>query len=122
MSPRIVVASVLALVALAVPASASAIVYAVTDTSEPRLLSFDPATPDHILAAPKLSGLDAGEVVLGVDLRPATGGLYVLTTTAGGAARIRTLDAGTGAISGPLALPAAPSDVSSPYVSLNASG
>jgi hypothetical protein len=122
MTPRIVVASVLALVALAVPASASAIVYAVTDTSEPRLLSFDPATPDHILAAPKLSGLEAGEVVRGVDLRPATGGLYVLTTMAGGAARIRTLDAGTGALSGPLPLAADPSDVSSPYVSLNVSG
>jgi Domain of unknown function (DUF4394)/Calx-beta domain len=122
MPSRIVVALVLAVLALAVPASASAIVYAVTDASEPRLLSFDPATPGSILAAPKLSGLDAGEVVRGMDLRPATGGLYVLTTTGGGAARIRALDAGTGALSGPLPLAADPSDLTSPYASLTVSG
>jgi hypothetical protein len=121
MNPRIVVASVLALVALALPSSASAIVYAVTDASEPRLLSFDPAAPDHILAAPKLSGLEAGEVVQGVDLRPATGALYALTTTTLGA-RIRVLDAGTGALSSPLALAADPADLSSPYIGLTASG
>jgi hypothetical protein len=116
------VALALALIALAAPASASAIVYAVTDASEPRLLSFDPATPDRILAAPKLSGLEAGEVVRGMDLRPATGGLYVLTTTSGGAARIRALDAGTGALSGPLTLGADPSDLTSPYTSLTVGG
>jgi Domain of unknown function (DUF4394) len=108
MNPRIVVASVLALVALALPSSASAIAYVVTDNAEPRLLSFDPATPDHITAAPKLSGLEAGEVVHGLDLRPATGALYTLTTTALGAARIRALDAGTGALSAPIALSADP--------------
>jgi hypothetical protein len=122
MNPRIVVASVLALVALALPSSASAIAYVVTDNAEPRLLSFDLATPDHVLAAPKLSGLEAGEVVQGVDLRPATGALYALTTTALGAARIRALDAGTGALSTPLALAADPADLTSPYAGLTASG
>jgi hypothetical protein len=122
MNPRIVVASALALVALALPSSASAIAYVVTDNAEPRLLSFDPATPDHILAAPKLSGLEAGEVVQGLDLRPATGALYTLTTTALGAARIRALDAGTGALSAPIALSADPTDLTSPYAGLTASG
>jgi Domain of unknown function (DUF4394) len=61
-------------------------------------------------------------VVQGVDLRPATGALYALTTTALDAARIRVLDAGTGALSSPLALAADPVDVTSPYTGLTASG
>jgi hypothetical protein len=112
-------AGVLVLAGFAVPAPASALVLGVTATAEPRLVSFDPATPGTILGAPRISGLEVGETVHGADLRPATGTLTLLTTAVTGAARIRTLDAGTGEVGPAIALVADPTDSTSPYVGMN---
>jgi hypothetical protein len=112
-------ACVLVLAGFALPAPASALVFGVTATAEPRLVSFDPATPGTIVAAPRITGLEAGETVHGADLRPATGTLTLLTTAVTGAARMRTLDAGTGQVGPPIALVPDPIDSTSPYVGLN---
>jgi hypothetical protein len=115
-------ACVLVLAGCALPAQASALVFGVTAATDPRLVSFDPASPGTILAAPRIAGLDAGEIVRGVDLRPATGVLTLLTTDATGAARIRTLDAGTGAVGAAIALVPDPIDSTSPYAGMNVGG
>jgi hypothetical protein len=43
---------------------------------------FDHASPGTILVRRTLSGLAAGETLLGIDMRPATGELFALTSTA----------------------------------------
>ena len=115
-------ACVLVLAGLALPASASALVFGVTAAAEPRLVSFDPAFPGTILAAPRITGLDAGETVHGADLRPATGIFTLLTTDVTGAARIRTLDVGTAEVGPAIALVPDPIDSTSPYAGMNVGG
>ena len=110
-------ASVAVLACLAVPASASAIAYAIVDTP-PRLVSFDPAAPGTLLSSATVTGLDANETVLGFDLRPATGDVVVVTDTAG-VGRIRTIDPGTAAVAAPLALIADPTDATNPFTAFS---
>jgi hypothetical protein len=124
MSPRTLLAAsaaALASVALAAPAHA-AVGFALTDTAEPRLASFDTGTPGQLLAAPKLIGLGAGEVVRGMDLRPANGLIYALTTDGANTARLRTVDPASGATALVATLAADPADLTNPYTSLDASG
>lgn len=64
--------------------------YAVTSTNA--LLTFDSATPGTTTSVP-ITGLQAGESILGIDLRPATGQLYGLGSTS----RLYTIDPATGA-------------------------
>ena len=45
------------------------------------LETFDSATPGIILTGVPVTGLQAGETLLGIDFRPATGGLYGLGST-----------------------------------------
>ena len=54
-------------------------VYAVTTTNQ--LGSFDSATPAATANVGAISGLQSGEVVLGIDFRPATGQLFALGST-----------------------------------------
>jgi hypothetical protein len=61
-------------------------------TSGNRLLSFDHATPGTITSTLQLTGLQPGETLLGLDFRPATGGLYALGSTS----RLYLLDTTTG--------------------------
>ena len=114
-------ATVLVLGALAAPASASAsgVIYAVTAEATPRLVSFDPAAPGTFLSS---AVLDGGDTVHGADLRPATGDLYVLATDGHGAARIRTVNVGTGAVAAPISLLPDPADSTSPYPGLEPAG
>ena len=49
------------------------LIYAVTTTNV--LLSFDSATPGTVTTIAPITGLQAGENILGIDLRPATGQL-----------------------------------------------
>ncbi len=118
---RIAAAALLASAVLAAPAHA-AVGFAVTDAAEPRLISFDTAAPSELLAAPKLTGLGAGEVVRGIDVRPANGLLYAITTDAGNVGRLRTIDPATGAVALVATLAADPADLTNPYASLGASG
>ena len=59
------------------------VVYGVTQVAGPafNLISFNAATPGIIISSVAISGLQAGEVIHGIDFRPATGQLYALGST-----------------------------------------
>ena len=65
-------------------------VYAVTASN--KLLSFASTAPGTILSTATIAGLGAGEQVLGIDFRPANGGLYAMTS----ASRVYRVDPLTG--------------------------
>ena len=65
-------------------------IYAVTTANV--LLTFDSATPGTIAASVTITGLQASENVLGIDLRSATGQLYALGSTS----RLYTINPLTG--------------------------
>jgi len=68
-----------------------------------RVLTFDSANPGMVSASVEVTGLSAGETLVGIDFRPLTGELYAL----GRSSRIYVVNAGTGAAtavgSGPFA-------------------
>lgn len=64
-------------------------------TTANRLLTFNESRPDRILADVAVTGLAAGEQLLGIDVRPANGRLYAVSS----ASRIYTIDPSTGAAS-----------------------
>lgn len=70
------------LAALAVTAPAVAAGPAVVLTSDGRLVTFDPAAPSVARAPVAVSGLVAGEALVGIDVRPQTGVLYGLGVNA----------------------------------------
>lgn len=88
-STRRLVPAVLALSAIAAPAAAQAEPLAGIDT-QGRLVTFDSASPGKVKAR-LVTGLGAGETMLGIDRRPANGTLVVVTS----ASRLYTLDART---------------------------
>lgn len=57
------------------------------------LMNFDSATPATIASTVTITGLSAGENILGIDFRPATGQLYGLGSTS----RLYTINPATGA-------------------------
>lgn len=93
--------AVLAIAAVAVaagfaPASASAeTAVAVTSFAEQRVVTFDTATPGSLDSSATIKGLRRRELVVGLDLRPATGDLYAQTS----AGRLGILDPATGVLS-----------------------
>src|SRR5438477_7893215 len=62
-------------------------------TSGNHLVSFDHATPGTLTSMVQVTGLQPGVRLLGIDFRPATGGLYALGSTS----RLYELNATTGA-------------------------
>ena len=70
--------------------SSAVTLFAVTAANN--LVRFSSATPGTIDATVAITGLQAGETILGIDVRPATLQLYLLGSTS----RIYTLDQGTG--------------------------
>lgn len=89
-SIRRLVPAALLLGTLAVPAAAGAEPLVGVDTRD-RLVTFDSATPAKVRSR-AISGLGAGEKVLGLDRRPANGALILVTS----ASRLYTLDATNG--------------------------
>lgn len=83
-------------------------------TADNRLLAFNPAAPNTITSTTTITGLQTGEVILGIDFRPSNGLLYALAT--GG--RLYTVDPATGAASFRVALAADPADLTAPYSGL----
>ena len=83
-------------------------------TTDNRLVSFDPKTPTTLTATTAITGLAAGELVLGIDTRPVDGVLYALTSSG----RIVTLDPATGAATARTTLAADPADLTTPYTAL----
>ena len=67
------------------------LVYGVTTTN--LLISFNSGTPGTILSSVAITGLQAGETILGIDFRPATKQLYGLGNTS----RLYTINLSTGA-------------------------
>jgi hypothetical protein len=63
-------------------------------TSTGNLVTFDSATPGSILTSVAPTGLQPSEVLLGIDFRPATGGLYGLGSTS----RLYLVNPVTGAV------------------------
>jgi len=70
-----------------------AVVYGVSSSNN--LLQFNSATPGTIDSSVAITGMQPGEAVLGIDFRPATGGLYAL----GNSNTLYLVDAVTGAAS-----------------------
>src|SRR5688572_32632710 len=58
-----------------------------------QIVTFDTNTPSTPLSVVVITGLDAGETALGIDVRPATGQVYLL----GSSSRIYVIDPVTGA-------------------------
>ena len=79
-----------------------------------RLLGFKPATPNTIDSNVAITGLSAGETLLGIDVRPKDGMLYGLSSTG----RLVTIDPATGAATVKASLAADASDTSAPYAGL----
>ncbi len=72
------------------------LLYALTSTNN--LISFDAAQPDIVRSIVPVSGIAAGQVLSGLDFRPATGELYTLGyNTTNGEARLYTVNLSSGA-------------------------
>ena len=67
---------------------------AVAVTASGRVISFNRAAPGTLSSNVALSGLAAGESLVGIDTRPADGQIYAVSSNS----RIYTLDARTGAL------------------------
>lgn len=79
-------------IALASVASATTVVALTTDN---RILTFDHLAPGVTFSNNAVTGLDAGESLLGIDLRPATGQIFALSS----ASRVYVVNPMTGAAS-----------------------
>ena len=102
-----------ALVGLTLTQPAAALVYVLDDAAQ--LRSFSPSTPATLSAPVRISGLNAGESVLGIDFRPSNARLYALTSTG----RLLTVDPTTGAATAGATLSADATDMTARYAGLN---
>ena len=83
-------------------------------TASNRLVSFDRATPGTIRSNVLVTGLQSGENLVGIDVRPADGMLYGVGSTG----RLYTLDAATGAATNKSRLVADAADTTEPFTAL----
>lgn len=83
-------------------------------TASGRILSFDRAAPGTLVGSVAVSGLATGETLLALDMRPATGDLYALSST--GALYVINPSTGAATIRTPLV--ADGTDASDPFASL----
>ena len=97
----------LALAAVAAPT-------AIALLADNRLATFDPKAPNTITATRAITGLVAGEAMVGVDFRPLDGLLYGVTS----AGRLYTIDSASGAATLRAALRADPDDTTAPFAGL----
>jgi Domain of unknown function (DUF4394) len=84
-------------------------------TADNRLAAFDPKAPNTISSTVSITGLGAGETVVGIDFRPTNGMLYALTD----AAKLYTVNADSGAATLAVALAADPTDLTAAYAGLS---
>src|SRR3954464_1989323 len=89
---------VAALLALIAPATAGAWnddeLYGITSGLTPHLVSFAPVNPITFEEDAPISGLTVGDAIVGMDVSPRDGGLFLLTKN-GTVGRIYALDAST---------------------------
>ncbi|WP_137175021.1 DUF4394 domain-containing protein [Massilia sp. HP4] len=96
------------------PPPAVAVGDVVALTASNRLVSFDRATPGTIRSNVLVTGLQSGENLVGIDVRPADGMLYGVGSTG----RLYTLDAATGAATNKSRLAADAADTTEPFTAL----
>jgi hypothetical protein len=80
-----------------------------------QLVTFNRSAPASATSVVTISGLAAGETLVGLDRRPADGALIALSS----AGKLYTINAGTGAATLKSTLIADPTDTSSPYAGLS---
>lgn len=80
-----VVIALLALFGLSGPNASAQTLYALTNANQ--MVSFGAATPGTVISTVTFTGLQAGEKITGIDVRPATGELYALGLVDDGATR-----------------------------------
>jgi hypothetical protein len=83
-------------------------------TATGRLVSFNRATPATLVGGIAVSGLASGETLVGIDVRPADGLLYALSS----AGRLYTVVPSTGVATLKATLAADAADTTAPYTSL----
>lgn len=79
------------------------------------VVTFDSAEPETIATKARISGVQRGETLIGIDHRPATGELYGV----GDKGNLYTLDAYTGRATFKVTLTADPTDLTAPYTKLS---
>jgi len=98
----------------AVTSSASATAILVLTASN-EVMVVNAENPRDILSIASVTGLEAGENLLGIDVRPSNAQLYAVSDHA----RLLTIDPNTGASTLVATLAADPADLTSPFTSLN---
>lgn len=83
-------------------------------TASGRLISFDRATPGTLVGTVTVSGLASGESLLGIDVRPADGRLYAVSS----AGRVYTVDPSTGVATLAATLAADATDLTLPFAAI----
>jgi len=83
-------------------------------TPSNQLVAFDPKAPNTITSTTAISGLNAGDTVVGIDTRPKDGLLYALTRSG----VLYTVNPATGAATPKATLNADPADTSAPFTAL----
>ena len=83
-------------------------------TTANQLVAFDPKAPNTITSTTAISGLNAGDTVIGIDTRPKDGLLYALTR----AGTLYTVNPATGAATLKATLSADPADTTAPFTAL----
>ena len=97
---------------IALKTPAAPVAYGLTDDS--RIVTFKTATPNTLDANVAVTGLAAGERLLGFDVRPKDGLLYGISSNA----RIVTIDPATGVATVKVTLAADAADTSAPYTAI----
>ena len=95
------------------PAQQPGDVLALTESN--RLVSFNSMAPQKLCSSAEFTGQQAGETIVGIDVRPADAALYALGSTG----RLYTVDTATAGLSLRSTLVAALGDVTSPYTGLS---
>jgi hypothetical protein len=90
-------AAIVAVLALAAPALATDHLYGITEAAPPHLVSFESDAPATFTSDRAITGLGAGESVVGMDTSPRNGVPYVLTVDTSDAGRLYALDPSSGA-------------------------
>ena len=83
-------------------------------TTDNQLAAFDPKAPNTITSTMPITGLNAGDNVIGIDIRPKDGLLYALTR----AGALYTVNPSTGAATLKVTLAADPADATAPFSAL----
>ena len=103
----------------AAPASAGDRIYGIDEAAPPHVVSFDSGAPGTFLTDVPISGIGAGEAVVGLDSRPLDGSLWLVTIDSG-VGRLYTVNPATGAATLEQTLSADATDTTDPYTTLGA--